>query len=184
MHIRAYSTPVILPIVVPTIHSLCISTLVFLSVRRLRAHLPPFRELPCYVIESLPLEVVLEGQGSRKIKDLQTCPPSQVPDYPRAIRCSMSSEWGLLGLARRTYSLDCPPDIPSVRLFRFMLRFRSKAVPEGGRRALRRRSRERTMALQELPPHAGYAMVIRNAYTRVYKKSGFRWSPLSFRLCL
>ncbi len=48
----------------------------------------------------------------------------------------MSSEWGLLGLARRTYSSYRPPDAISVRLFRFMFRFCSKAVPERGRRAL------------------------------------------------
>ena len=89
----------------------------------------------------------------------------------------MSSEWGLLGLARRTYSLDCPPDIPAVRLFRFMFRFRSKTVPERGRRALlshrgtiisylaalerysRCRSGERSVALQELPENAGYSLV-------------------------
>ncbi len=61
------------------------------------------------------------------------------------VLCPCSGE-GYCGLARRTYSSDCPPDIPSVRLFRFMLRFRSKAVPERGRRALRRRSGERSMA--------------------------------------
>ena len=36
----------------------------------------------------------------------------------------------------------------------------SKTVPERGRRALRRRSRECTVALQILPPHAGYRLVI------------------------
>ena len=40
------------------------------------------------------------------------------------------------------------------------LRFRSKAVPERGRRALRRRSGERPVALQELPENARHSMVI------------------------
>ena len=40
-----------------------------------------------------------------------------------------------------------------------MFRFCSKAVPERGRRALRRRSGERSVALQELPENAGYSMV-------------------------
>ena len=46
----------------------------------------------------------------------------------------MSSEWGLFGLARRTYSSYRPPDTISVRLFRFMFRFCSKTIPERGRR--------------------------------------------------
>ena len=40
-------------------------------------------------------------------------------------------------------------------------RFRSKTIPERGRRALRRRPRERPVALQELPPHARHSVVIR-----------------------
>jgi len=40
-----------------------------------------------------------------------------------------------------------------------MFRFCSKAVPERGRRALRRRSGERPVALQILPPHVGYRLV-------------------------
>ena len=43
-----------------------------------------------------------------------------------------------------------------------MFRFCSKTVPERGRRALRRRSGERSVALQELPPHVGYRLVIFN----------------------
>ncbi len=39
-------------------------------------------------------------------------------------------------------------------------RFCSKTVPERGRRALRRRSGERSVALQELPENAGYSLVI------------------------
>ena len=40
-----------------------------------------------------------------------------------------------------------------------MFRFCSKTVPERGRRALRRRSGERSVALQELPQNAGYRLV-------------------------
>ena len=41
------------------------------------------------------------------------------------------------------------------------IRFRSKAIPEGGcRRDIRRRPRERPMALQELPQNVRYCMVI------------------------
>ena len=38
------------------------------------------------------------------------------------VLCPRSGE-GYFGLARRTYSLQCPPDIAAVRLFRFTLRF-------------------------------------------------------------
>ena len=53
-----------------------------------------------------------------------------------------------------------------------MFRFRSKAVPERGRRALRRRSGERSVALQILPPHARHAMVIRYARMCAYMEQG------------
>ena len=64
----------------------------------------------------------------------------------KVVLCPRSGE-GYFGLARRTYSLQCLPDISSVRLFRFMFRFCSKTVPERGSRTLRCRSRERSMAL-------------------------------------
>ena len=53
-----------------------------------------------------------------------------------------------------------------------MFRFCSKAVPERGRRALRYRSGERPVALQELPAYAGYAMVIRYARMCAYMEQG------------
>ena len=49
-----------------------------------------------------------------------------------------------------------------------MFRFCSKTVPERGRRTLRRRSGERSVALQILPPHARHAMVIRYARMCAY----------------
>lgn len=52
-----------------------------------------------------------------------------------------------------------------------MFRFCSKTVPERGRRALRRRSGKRPVALQELPQNAGYSLVIiirERAYTRAF----------------
>ena len=49
-------------------------------------------------------------------------------------------------------------------------RFCSKTVPERGRRALRRRSGKRPVALQILPPHARHAMVIRYARMCAYMK--------------
>ena len=42
----------------------------------------------------------------------------------------MSSEWGLLGLARRTYSSYRPPDAISVRLFRFIFASVAKQFPK------------------------------------------------------
>ena len=40
----------------------------------------------------------------------------------KVVLCPRSGE-GYFGLARRTYSLQCPPDIAAVRLFRFTFRF-------------------------------------------------------------
>ena len=51
------------------------------------------------------------------------------------------------------------------------LRFCSKTVPERGRRALRRRSGERPVALQELPQNAGYSVrfpLLRQGLIRVF----------------
>ena len=72
-----------------------------------------------------------------------------------------------------------PSDAISVRLFRFMFRFCSKTVPERGRRALRRRSRKRSVALQELPQNAGYSLVI-HACTRNNKER----HPSGASLCI
>ena len=61
--------------------------------------------------------------------------------------------------------------VPGLPQGRGSLRFRSKAVPERGRRALRRRSRECSVALQELPQNDGHSLVIFNrerAYTRAF----------------
>ena len=80
--------------------------------------------------------------------------------------------------ARRTYSLDCPPDIPAVRLFRFMFRFCSKTVPERGRRTLRRRSGKRSVAIQVLPENAGYSMVRFVTLAAVTNPTCVCWVPL------
>ena len=70
----------------------------------------------------------------------------------KVVLCPRSGE-GYFGLARRTYSLQCPPDIAAVRLFRFTLRISYEAIPNRGSRALRCRSRERSMALPFISPH-------------------------------
>ena len=47
------------------------------------------------------------------------------------VLCPRSGE-GYFGLARRTYSLQCLPDIAAVRLNRFTLRFCDEAIPTRG----------------------------------------------------
>ena len=71
----------------------------------------------------------------------------------KVVLCPRSGE-GYFGLARRTYSLQCPPDIAAVRLNRFTFRQCDEAIPTRGSWALRCRSRERSMALPQLPAHA------------------------------
>ena len=71
----------------------------------------------------------------------------------KVVLCPRSGE-GYFGLARRTYSLQCLPDIAAVRLNRFTFRFCSKTIPNWSSWALRCRSRERSMALPQLPAHA------------------------------
>ena len=75
----------------------------------------------------------------------------------KVVLCPRSGE-GYFGLARRTYSLQCPPDIAAVRLYRFTLRISDEAIPNRGSRALRCRSRERSMALPLIPPYALYQL--------------------------
>ena len=70
----------------------------------------------------------------------------------KVVLCPRSGE-GYFGLARRTYSLQCPPDIAAVRLNRFTFRQCDEAIPTRGSRALRCRSRERSMALPQLPAY-------------------------------
>ena len=62
-----------------------------------------------------------------------------------------------------------------------MFRFCSKTVPERGRRTLRRRSGERSVALQILPPHARHSVVINlTDYPYIIKDAHTRARPLCF----
>ena len=49
----------------------------------------------------------------------------------KVVLCPRSGE-GYFGLARRTYSLQCPPDIAAVRLNRFTFRQCDEAIPTRG----------------------------------------------------
>ena len=106
----------------------------------------------------------------------------------KVVLCPRSGE-GYFGLARRTYSLQCPPDIAAVRLFRFTLRFCDEAIPNRGSRALRCRSRERPMALSQLPAHVVHKLgqhsrVIQEFLsTREYAKESRPFRSALFRAC-
>ena len=108
------------PFACPSVRRVVFPPLCHSPVRRLRARLPLLRGLLCYLIEALPFEVFLkqggnlahrvpktfsifgESGGNCRSYDLaersrllrSICrtrrPPTQVPDYPRAIRSSMS----------------------------------------------------------------------------------------------
>ena len=96
----------------------------------------------------------------------------------KVVLCPRSGE-GYFGLARRTYSLQCPPDIAAVRLNRFTFRQCDEAIPTRGCWALRRCSTKRSMALPQLPAHVvhklGQQRVIQEFLsTREYAKES-RW---------
>ena len=85
------------PFACPSVRRVVFPPLCHSPVRRLRARLPLFREL-LFATESnrSPWGILETGWEPCK-RVARTCPPTQVPDYPRVIRSSMSLQrWGLL----------------------------------------------------------------------------------------
>ena len=133
------------------------------SLFALRARLPRFCGYCFFITEYLTLFPILLSPYRQTAMLSSQCPCRMVwfeeilKGSCSVVLCPRSGE-GYFGLARRTYSLQCPPDIAAVRLYRFTLRFCNEAIPNRGSRALRCRSRERSMALPLILENALYKL--------------------------
>ena len=133
------------------------------SLFALRARLPRFCGYCFFITDDLTLFPILLSPYRQTAMFSSQCPCRMIwfeeilKGSYKVVLCPRSGE-GYFGLARRTYSLQCPPDIAAVRLFRFTLRISDEAIPNRGSRTLRCRSRERSMALPQLPAYAQHQL--------------------------